>query len=60
MAKTRGRPRKFSGPLRPGTTSIKGLNKTEKKQTKAPSTQHVYCWDCTKTSQCVGLQLNSC
>ncbi len=35
MAKTRGRPRKFSGPLRPGTTSIKGLNKTEKKQTKA-------------------------
>lgn len=35
MPRTRGRPRKFSGPLRPGTTSIKGLNKTEKKQTKA-------------------------
>lgn len=33
--KKRGRPRKFAGPLRPGTTSIKGLNKTEKKQTKA-------------------------
>ncbi len=34
MAKTRGRPRKFSGPLQKGKTSIKGLNKTEKKQTK--------------------------
>jgi hypothetical protein len=33
--KKRGRPRKFSGPLRPGQTSVKGLNKTEKKQTKA-------------------------
>ncbi len=33
--KKRGRPRKFAGPLKPGTTSIKGLNKTEKKQTKA-------------------------
>jgi len=34
MAKTRGRPRKFSGPLQKGKTSIRGLNKTEKKQTK--------------------------
>jgi hypothetical protein len=34
MAKTRGRPRKFSGPLQKGKTSIKGLNKTEKKETK--------------------------
>jgi hypothetical protein len=32
MAKTRGRPRKFSGPLQKGKTSIKGLNKTETKQ----------------------------
>ncbi len=32
MAKTRGRPRKFSGPLLKGKTSIKGLNKTETKQ----------------------------
>jgi hypothetical protein len=34
MPPKRGRPRKFSGPLRQGQTSIKGLNKTEKKQTK--------------------------
>ena len=34
MPGKRGRPRKFSGPLRKGQTSIKGLNKTEKKQTK--------------------------
>lgn len=32
MAKTRGRPRKFSGPLRKGQTSIRGLNKKEKAQ----------------------------
>ena len=32
MAKTRGRPRKFSGPLRKGQTSIRGLNKKEKEQ----------------------------
>jgi len=34
MPGKRGRPRKFSGPLRKGQTSIRGLNKTEKKQTK--------------------------
>ena len=34
MPPKRGRPRKFSGPLCKGQTSIKGLNKTEKKQTK--------------------------
>lgn len=35
MPSKRGRPRKFSGPLRKGQTSIRGgLNKTEKKQTK--------------------------
>jgi hypothetical protein len=34
MPPKRGRPRKFSGPLQKGKTSIKGLNKTEKKQTK--------------------------
>lgn len=32
MAKTRGRPRKFSGPLKKGQTSIKGLNQNEKAQ----------------------------
>ena len=35
MAKTRGRPRKFSGPLQKGKTSIRGLNKTEKKQVES-------------------------